>query len=269
LLDVRAHGASVDGVRPFRRRTARRRALSDDLFEQLIGIDRLRGYSSSLVAKRSTDQLRNRDPARAQLPGEAFILWTETHIDESSAHINIVKTIRLYVNRHSPKIRRQAIQTRFRLAALGCATLESPLSARQRRPAMKTNASSAAPVDRPEVIVDFSVTEGRLTIHLKNVGARSAYLVKTVFDKPFSGLSGSKEISAMRVFRRVDFMAPGKEFSQFVDLLSVYAKRKQPMRLEATVSYADREGNRFRDRIVHDLRTYLELGQAGVARRAP
>jgi hypothetical protein len=106
------------------------------------------------------------------------------------------------------------------------------------------------------------VDDGLLSVHLKNLGRRSAYRVTTKFDKTFHGLNGRKCISAMRLFRRLDFMAPGKQFSQFVDALPNYVRSKQPLRLEATVSYRDREGNRFEDTMIHDLRIYLELGQA-------
>jgi hypothetical protein len=127
------------------------------------------------------------------------------------------------------------------------------------------NDNSAAEY-RPEVIVDFRVEDGLLSVHLKNIGRRSAYRVVTKFDKAFYGLRGQKCISEMRLFRRLDFMAPEKQFSQFVDSLPSYAKRKEPLRLKATVSYRDREGNRFEDTMVHDLRIYLELGQAKLIR---
>jgi hypothetical protein len=117
----------------------------------------------------------------------------------------------------------------------------------------------------PEVIVDFTVDEGLLSVCLKNIGDGSAYRVRTVFDKPFYGLGGEKCVSRMRVFREVAFMPPGKEFCQFVDMLGRYAKRREPMRLKATVSYRDRTGNRYEDTMVHDLRIYLELGRARLA----
>jgi hypothetical protein len=120
------------------------------------------------------------------------------------------------------------------------------------------------PVRRPEVIVDFAVDKGMLNIYLKNVGDGSAYRVRTVFDKAFYGLNGDKCISRMRMFREVPFMPPGKEFCQFVDMLGHYAKRKEPMRLKATVSYRDRDGKRYHDAMAHDLRIYLELGRATV-----
>ncbi len=121
---------------------------------------------------------------------------------------------------------------------------------------------NSKPVSRPEVIVDFAVDEGILSVCSKNIGDRSAYRVRTVFDKPFYGLDGAKCISRMRVFREVAFMPPGKEFCQFVDMLGPYAKRKEPMQLKATVSYRDRAGNRYEDVMAHDLRICLDLGQA-------
>ena len=120
---------------------------------------------------------------------------------------------------------------------------------------------------RPEVIVDFSVDEGMLSVSLKNIGSGSAYVVKTEFDKPFYGLNGEKCISRMRLFRRLDFMPPGKEFCQFVDILASYAKRREPMRVKAILSYRDRDGNRYTETIAHDLRIYLELGHATLSKQ--
>jgi hypothetical protein len=118
------------------------------------------------------------------------------------------------------------------------------------------------PEARPDVIVDFSCEQGMLTIRLKNIGTRSAYRVKTMFDKTFYGLNGEKCISGLRVFRGVEFMPPGKEFCQFVDLLANYMKRKQPTRIRATTTYRDRDGNRYEETMAHDLRIYFELGHA-------
>ena len=129
------------------------------------------------------------------------------------------------------------------------------------------NVKKESPEDRPEVIVDFGVEEGMLSVTLKNIGRASAYVVKTEFDKDFYGLNGEKCISGMRLFRRVDFMPAGKEFCQFVDILASYAKRKEPMRIKASVSYQDRGGRRYRETMAHDLRIYLELGQAKLFRQ--
>ncbi len=116
---------------------------------------------------------------------------------------------------------------------------------------------------RPEVIIDFAVEDGLLSVALKNVGSTSAYRVRTTFDKPFHGLGGDKPISTLRLFRELAFMPPQKEYRQFIDHLHAYAKRKEPLAINATVSYRDRDGNRYQESIAHDLRIFLELGQAG------
>jgi hypothetical protein len=121
---------------------------------------------------------------------------------------------------------------------------------------------NSPPPQRPEVIIDFAVEEGLLSVGLKNVGGTSAYRVRTLFDKPFYGLGGEKSICGMRLFRGLDFMPPEKEYWQFVDCLRAYTKRREPMRIKATISYRDRDGNRYEETMSHDLRIFLELGQA-------
>ena len=114
--------------------------------------------------------------------------------------------------------------------------------------------------------MDFTCREGILFVVLKNIGARSAYRVTTRFDKPFSGLGGHKAIASLRLFRRLDFMPPGKEFTQLVDPIATYMRRREPVRLTATIAYRDREGARFEDVITHDLRIYQDLGEVRLAR---
>jgi hypothetical protein len=112
---------------------------------------------------------------------------------------------------------------------------------------------------RPEVIVDFDVRDGLLFVTLKNIGDASAYEVTTQFDPSFRGLDGQRVVTAMDVFRRVEFMPPGKAFVQLIDPLALYVKRKEPSLLTATMSYRDRDGAQYRDLIKHDLRIYFDL----------
>ena len=133
--------------------------------------------------------------------------------------------------------------------------------ARQPRP--------SPPSGRPEVLVDFTVRDGLLWVHLRNVGDGSAHQVATAFDCPFHGIERSKAIPAMRLFRKVEFMPPGKAFDHFIDTLAGYVRRKQPLQLVATVRYRDGAGQRFEARCAHDLRVYLELRTAGVIRSTP
>lgn len=129
---------------------------------------------------------------------------------------------------------------------------------------MSGGAEAPMTVRRPEVIVDFDVRDGLLFVSLKNIGDASAYEVTTQFDPSFRGLDGQKDIATMNVFRRAEFMPPGKAFVQLVDPFALYVQRKEPTILSATISYRDRDGAQYRDLIKHDLRIYLDLGEAVV-----
>ena len=113
---------------------------------------------------------------------------------------------------------------------------------------------------RPEVIIDFDCSQGLLFISLKNIGARSAYNVRTVFDQPLPGLGGKKCISELQLFRCLEFIPPGKEFSQFIDPIAAWFQQDHPNRYTITVDYEDREGNRFAEHIAHNLEIYKDLG---------
>lgn len=121
-----------------------------------------------------------------------------------------------------------------------------------------SRSSRSAP--RPDVIVDFQCSDGLLFVALKNIGERSAYRVCTAFDQPLLGLSGQKRISEMPLFRCIEFVPPGKEFSQLIDPIGAWFRQNHPSRYTITLTYSDREGKRFRERIVHDLDVYKDLG---------
>lgn len=122
------------------------------------------------------------------------------------------------------------------------------------------------PQARPDVIFDVTADEGLFVVHLKNIGSAPAYQVATVFASPFLGADARKPVSALRLFRKLAFLPPGKSFSHFVDTLSGYCARKQPLVLTATVSYRDRDGARYEERCVHDLRVYQELRTVRLSR---
>jgi hypothetical protein len=112
----------------------------------------------------------------------------------------------------------------------------------------------------PDVIVDFVFEDGLLFVALRNIGPRPAYDVSTRFDKPFHGLDGTREISALRLFRRVAFLAPGREIRAFLDTSAAYFRRREPTRITAVVGYRTAAGERREHTLRHDLGVYRELG---------
>ena len=128
----------------------------------------------------------------------------------------------------------------------------------------KRTTLATVPGPRPEVIVDFDSVRGLLFIVLKNIGERSAYRVTTSFDELLLGLEGQKRISEMQLFKRVEFMPPGKEFRQLVDPVTVLVRQQRLGKVGVTISYADGQGQSFSERIVHDLCIYGDLGYTNI-----
>jgi hypothetical protein len=134
-------------------------------------------------------------------------------------------------------------------------------------PSRRAPAAAAPPAEptpqaataRPDVIVDFSVDRGLLFVLVHNIGGASAYQVVTRFNQPFHGLGGRKDLSRLALFKSLLFLPPGKQISQLVDHLDAYFLREEPTELTATLTYADRDGRRYKDVVPHDLAIYRDL----------
>lgn len=118
----------------------------------------------------------------------------------------------------------------------------------------------------PAVIADFVFDQGLFFIVVKNISDQPAYKVSVEFDHKIYGLGGTKEVSALPLFRNIEFLAPQKEIKTFLDGSDSYFARKQPTKVKAVISYRDAAGNEHRVTINHDLEIYRELAFAGPAR---
>jgi hypothetical protein len=112
-----------------------------------------------------------------------------------------------------------------------------------------------------DVIVDFTFDQGLLFVSLRNIGGRPALRVSVRFSEPIHGLGGTKEISALPLFRNVEFLAPGKEIVTLLDTAASYFAGNQPTRIEAEVTWFDRDQDRepHRASIRHDLEIYRDI----------
>ena len=113
--------------------------------------------------------------------------------------------------------------------------------------------------DRPDVILEFLFDRGMLHLALRNIGDRPAIAISVKFDKKILGLGGAKEISALPVFQRVEFLGPGREILVFVDQSHSYFARKQPSKISARISYSDSEKQKYDATLNHDLEIYRDL----------
>ncbi|MBW3592582.1 MAG: hypothetical protein KY396_02715 [Actinobacteria bacterium] len=107
-----------------------------------------------------------------------------------------------------------------------------------------------------DVILDVAFDAGLLFLVLANVGDRPALKVSCRFERRFSGLGGKVEMSALPLFRNVEFLASGREIRTLLDSSAAYFSRREPKRLAVTVAWRDEAGAQHERRIVHDLGIY-------------
>ena len=112
----------------------------------------------------------------------------------------------------------------------------------------------------PDIIVDFVFEDGLLFIAIKNLSASPAYDVAVAFNKKFTGVEGTREISALPLFRNLAFLAPHKEIVAFLDTSASYFRRRQPTNIRATITYRDASGATCKSVVRHDLTIYKEIG---------
>lgn len=112
---------------------------------------------------------------------------------------------------------------------------------------------------KPEVILEFLFDRGMLSVSLRNIGTRAAMKVAVAFDRSFTGLGGSKDISSLPLFKNVEFLGPAREIVTLLDTSASYFGRKQPTKIAALVSYLDADDRKYGTTIHHDLEIYREL----------
>jgi hypothetical protein len=110
------------------------------------------------------------------------------------------------------------------------------------------------------VIVDFVFDDGLFFIAIKNISVDPAYDVSVTFNKKFTGVEGTKMISALPLFRNIPFLAPQKEIVAYLDSSASYFRRRQPTTILATITSKDVTGAVHRTVIRHDLSIYKDVG---------
>ena len=114
--------------------------------------------------------------------------------------------------------------------------------------------------DDGEVILDLVFDRGLLFLVLENLGNRPAHSVRVKFDRPFSGLGGTKRMDRLTLFRKLEFLAPYKSIDVFLDRSASYFARAEPTQLTAAISWRTTEGARRRTTVHHDFEVYRDLG---------
>ena len=114
----------------------------------------------------------------------------------------------------------------------------------------------------PDVILDVLFEDGLLFLSVRNIGSRPVHHVSVTFDQPITGLGGDREISALPLFKNIEFLAPGRDIRTVLDTSASYFSRGQPERFKVVISYQEAKGRRRRAVIQHDLGIYRDIGYA-------
>jgi len=108
------------------------------------------------------------------------------------------------------------------------------------------------------VIVDVVLEDGVLYLELANLADRPALDVTCSFDPPLVDVQG-RDVSQLRLFRRVEFLGPGRRLRTLLDSVPGYFGRRAATRAVVTVKFQRPGEPRRATTVTHDLELYREL----------
>ena len=116
----------------------------------------------------------------------------------------------------------------------------------------------ASPAPRVAVIVDVVCEDELLHLVLANIDAQPAFRVRAEFDRSIVDASG-RDVTRLALFRRCEFLAPGRAIRTLLDTRTGYFRRRQPARFTVTLMHRDASGREQAQTIRHDLSIYKDL----------
>jgi hypothetical protein len=108
------------------------------------------------------------------------------------------------------------------------------------------------------VVVDVVFEGGLLYLELANLSDRPALNVSCAFDPPLVDLQG-RDVSKLALFRRVEFLGPGRRIRTILDSSAGYFAREAATRVTVVAEYERPEEQRRSTRVTHDLEIFREL----------
>jgi hypothetical protein len=84
--------------------------------------------------------------------------------------------------------------------------------------------------------------------------------VCTRFSAPIHGVEGRVHINAMALFTNIEFLAPQKTITTFLDTSAAYFGRDEPRLITALISYRDAAQKKYATTVHHDLNIYADIG---------
>jgi hypothetical protein len=110
-----------------------------------------------------------------------------------------------------------------------------------------------------DVVLDVEFDRGLLFLVLENLGDGPAHGVRVRFDAPLTGLGGERRIDRLQLFRRLEFLGPGRSIHVLLDRSALFFAREQETAFEARVTWRNDEGERRSRTVRHDLAAYRDF----------
>jgi hypothetical protein len=110
-----------------------------------------------------------------------------------------------------------------------------------------------------DVVLDVEFDRGLLFLVLENLGDGPAHTVRVRFDAPLTGLGGERRIDRLQLFRRLEFLGPGRSIHVLLDRSALFFAREQETAFEARVTWRGDAGRRGSRTVRHDLAAYSDF----------
>jgi hypothetical protein len=108
------------------------------------------------------------------------------------------------------------------------------------------------------VVVDVVFESGLLYLELANLGVRPALQVSCAFEPPLTDSHG-RDVSKLQLFRRVEYLGPGRAIRTLLDSSAGYFARQAPLKVKVTTRYKRPGGAAQSTTIAHDLAVFRDL----------
>ena len=115
------------------------------------------------------------------------------------------------------------------------------------------------PPREADVVLDVELERGLLFLVLRNLGDLPAHTVRVRFEQPLHGLGGERRVDRLQIFRRLEFLGPGRHIRVFLDRTALFFGRDEPTELAVTVTWRTDREKRRRRQIRHDLAAYRDF----------
>ncbi|MCP1676410.1 hypothetical protein J2T57_003571 [Natronocella acetinitrilica] len=119
---------------------------------------------------------------------------------------------------------------------------------------------------RPDVVLDVLFDDGLLYLTLQNLGSAHAHDVHVRFDRSIRAVEGTRDITALEIFRDLAFLPVGKRIEVFLDTSGNFFAQQGDTEFVAHIRFHDATGRQYQHRARHNLAVYRDLGYV---RRSP